>query len=123
MENIGDRQYGLSIDGDVFHTVLIPGGIAGLSERFFEGFKESVQVLDVTDNLPIGIGWELNNGSFVNNASELTVVDSLSSGQRLYAFLANNKIFGMIEPRLSSLQKEMFSAAFSTGGVVGVNVT
>jgi hypothetical protein len=123
MENIGDRQYGLSIEGDIFYTFLIPGEITSLSERFFEGFKGSVDVLDVTDNLPIGIGWELNNGNFIDDESGLTVVDSISPDQRLYAFLANNKVFGMIDPRLTNDQKEMFSAAFATGGVVGVNVT
>lgn len=123
MENIGDKQYGLSIDGDVFYTIPMVEAAGEIAERFYEGFKSEVLVLDVTSSMPVGIGWELNGSTFVDDGSGLTVVDSVSSGQSLYAFIANNKIFGMIEPRLSDDQKEMFSAAFATGGVIGVDVT
>ena len=123
MENIGDRQYGLSIDGDVFYSIPIPENSGEIAERFYEGFKSDVIVLDVTDNIPVGVGWQLDGSTFVNNGSGQVGIDSVPSGQRVYAFITNNVIFGMMKPQLSEAQKEMFTAAFSTGGVTGVEVT
>jgi hypothetical protein len=123
MENIGDRQYGLSIDGDVFYTIPIVEEHGEIAERFYEGFRENVSVLDVTDNLPVGIGWELDGNNFIDNGSGRTAIDSALPSQRFYAFIANNRVFGLIIPSLSEDQKEMFTAAFSTGGVIGVEVS
>ena len=123
MENIGNRQYGLSIDGDIIYTIPIAEAAGDISKRFYEGFKENVTILDVTDNLPIGIGWELDGGSFVGETSGQIVIDSLLPDEKLYAFISNNKIFGIIRPSLSQEQKEMFDAAFATGGVIGVDTT
>jgi hypothetical protein len=123
MESIGNRQYGLSIDGDIIYTIPIAEATGEIAERFYEGFKQDVTVLDVTDKLPLGIGWELEGNSFVDNSSNGSTIDSATPDQKFYAFIANNKIFGIIRPALSEEQKDMLAAAFSTGGVKGLDVT
>jgi hypothetical protein len=123
MENIGDREYGLSIDGDVFYTIPIVEKHGEIAQRFYEGFRENVSVLDVTDNLPVGIGWELDGNNFIDDGSGRTIVNNNILGQRFYAFIANNRVFGVIVLILSEAQEEMFTAAFSTGGVIGIDVT
>ena len=123
MENIGDREYGLSIDGDVFYTIPIIEGHGERAQRFYEGFKENVSVLDVTDNLPVGIGWELDGNNFIDDGSGRTIVGNNIPSQRCYAFIANNRVFGVMGISLSEAQEEMFTAAFTTGGVIGVRVS
>jgi hypothetical protein len=123
MENIGNRQYGLSIDGDVFYSLPVPEAAKEIAKRFYEGFKSNVIVLDVTENMPVDIGWQFDGSNFANIGAGQTAIDSVPSGQRVYAFIANNIIFGMIRLQPSDAQAEMFTAAFSTGGVIGVDVT
>ena len=122
MKNIGDKTYGLSIDGDVIYTIPLVEAAGELAERFCEGFKKDVIVLDVTNSLPVGIGWRLDGDSFVGDDHGQTIISNASSEERFYAFIADSVVFGMIRPILSNAQKEMLDAAFATGGVIGVDV-
>lgn len=123
MTNIGDRQYGLSINGDVFYTIPIVEASGDIAVRFYEGFRGDVSVIEATNSLPVGIGWELDNDVFVDNGSVGESLNSLLPGQQIYAFLSNNRVFGMLSLILSNDQKEMFDAAFSSGNVVGVEIS
>jgi hypothetical protein len=121
------KRYAFLVENEIFDIMLIAGNYEDeVFLRWSNGFLNEPTALDISGipNVTIGSVW---NGESFDNSSlpENSIISEVTPGEKKYAVLNKEKVVFMILELTNSLPllKDSFEAAFSTGNVIGMDIT
>ena len=124
MEN---KRYAFLVENEIFDIMPASGNYENKTFlRWSNGFLNEPTGLDISGIPNVAIGSIWNGESFDNSyLPEDSIIFEVNSNQKRYAFLDKEKVVFMILDLTdsSSLLKDAFEAAFSTGDVIGMDIT
>jgi hypothetical protein len=121
------KRYAFLVENEIFDIMPIAGNYEDeVFLRWSNGFLNEPTALDISGipNVTIGSIW--NGESFDNSyLPENSVIFEVTPGEKRYAVLDKEKVVFMILELTNSLSllKDSFEAAFSTGDVIGMDIT
>ena len=121
------KRYAFLVENEIFDIMPIAGNYEDeVFLRWSNGFLNEPTALDISGipNVTIGSVW---NGESFDNSSlpENSIISEVTPGEKRYAVLNKEKVVFMILDLTDSLSqlKDSFEAAFSTGDVIGMDIT
>jgi hypothetical protein len=122
-----DKKYAFLVENEIFNIFPVSGDNENETFlRWSNGFLNDPTVLDVSSipGAAIGSIWD-GNGFDNSSLPEESIVDEITPGQQKYAVInKENIVFMLLDlTNSSSLLKGAFEAAFSSGDVVGMDIT
>jgi hypothetical protein len=127
MINMEKKRYAFLVENEIFH--IMPIAVNYEDEvflRWSNGFLNEPTGLDISGIPNIAIGSIWNGESFDNShLPEDSIIFETNSNQKRYALLDKEKLVFMVLDLTDSLSllKNSFEAAFSTGAVIGMDIT
>ena len=121
------KRYAFLVENEIFDIMPVAGNYEDkVFLRWSDGFLNEPTALDISGipNVTIGSVW--NGESFDNSSlSENGIIPEVTPGEKKYAVLNKEKVVFMILELTNSLPllKDSFEAAFSTGNVIGMDIT
>jgi hypothetical protein len=124
MEN---KRYAFLVENEIFDIMSVPNNNENKTFlRWSNGFLNEPTGLDISGIPNVAIGSIWNGESFDNSyLPEDSIIPEVSPSQKRYAVIdKENVVFMILDLTDSSLLlKDSFEAAFSTGSVIGMDIT
>jgi hypothetical protein len=121
------KRYALLIENEIFDIMSMRGNYEDETFlRWSDGFSNEPTGLDISGIPNVGIGSIWNGESFDNSfLNEDSFISDTEPGQKRYAIIDKEKVVFMILDLTNSLStlKNIFEAAFTSGDVVGMDIT
>jgi len=121
------KRYAFLVENEIFDIMPIAGNYEEKNFlRWSNGFLNEPKGLDISGvpNVAIGSIWDGEN--FDNSyLPEDSIIHEVNSSQKRYAIIdKENVVFMILElSSSSSMLQDVFEAAFSTGNVIGMDIT
>lgn len=122
-----EKKYAFLVENEIFDIFPVRGNNEDETFlRWSNGFLNETKVLDISNVPGVGIGSIWGGENFDNSfLSEEDLANEVSPGQQKYAVIdKENVVFMMMDlTDSSSMLKDTFEAAFSSGEVIGMDIT
>jgi hypothetical protein len=120
-----NKKYALLVENEIFDIFSVtndPG--SEILTRWELGFSGQPFGMEITGMTGVTVGSIWTGEGFDNSEVSPDYVSPFDETRKLYAILNNNKIFMLIDPADNYPKvQEMYSAAFSTNTIVGMDIT
>jgi len=121
------KRYAFLVENEIFDIMPVAGNYEEKSFlRWSNGFLNEPKGLDISGVPNVAIGSIWNGESFDNSyLPEDSIISEVNSSQKRYAVIdKENVVFMILElSSSSSMLQGVFEAAFSTGNVIGMDIT
>jgi hypothetical protein len=120
-----NKKYALLVENEIFYIFSVTNDPdSEILTRWELGFSGQPVGMEITGMAGVTIGSIWTGEGFDNSEVPTDYVSPFDETRKLYAILDNNKIFMLIDPadNYPRLQ-EMYSAAFGTNTVIGMDIT
>ncbi len=120
-----NKKYALLVENEIFDIFSVTNDPdSEILSRWELGFSGHPVGMEITGMTGVTIGSVWTGEGFDNSEVSPDYVSPFDETRKLYAILDNNKIFMLIDPADNYPKvQEMYSAAFSTNTVVGMDIT
>jgi hypothetical protein len=121
------KRYAFLVENEIFDIFPVRGNYENETfSRWSTGFSNEPTGIDISSIPDVAIGSVWNGEGFDNSSlPEESVISETEPGQKKYAVINKEKVVFMILDLTNSslLLKDTFEAAFSTGNVIGMDIT